>query len=113
MIAHLLHLCERGSGVLSALPPTERRDAERLLALCQCYAESADETPASPRVQLTGDDHLTRELTQLVEYLARRRARGIPLATLGRAVLAHRAGHLGAYVATCSETEQKLEFQGL
>lgn len=113
MIARLLHLCERGSGVLSALPASERSDAERVLALCQAYAESAGETGTAPRVTSSAHDEETRELTRLVEYLARRHARAIPLATLGRAVLAHRAGHVAAYVATSMETEQKLEFLGL
>jgi hypothetical protein len=110
MVGPLVHLCERASDVVSSLPPTEQADARRLLELCQRHAQAEGDTGQSSEPPLT--DLEIRELARLVEYLSRRNASGIPLATLGRAVLAHRAGHTSAFVATCKEVEQKLSFLG-
>jgi hypothetical protein len=109
MIGRLVHLCERGSALVSSLPPAERGDAQRLLSLCLDYAERNDE----PKEDIDTRENFTRELSRLVEFLARRNSRGIPLATLGRAVLAHRSRHPAVYVAACAEAEQKLGFVGV
>lgn len=111
MVGSLVHLCERASDVVGSLPSTERADGRRLLALCQAYSQAQGEAEeSSTQPSPTAPD--TRELARLVEYLSRRSAAGIPLATLGRAVLAHRAGHTSAFLATCKEVEQKLTFLG-
>lgn len=115
MIGRLLVLAERAAGVLDCLPAAERPDGNRLLALCRDYAERASETRASqtePHTPLTDREAFIRELSRLVEYLARRSNYGIPFAALGRAVLAHESGHLSFYAATCDETEQKLGMLG-
>ncbi len=109
MIGRLVHLCERSSALVSSLPAPEQGDAQRLLSLCLDYAERNDESTERVKIPET----FTRELSRLVEFLARRNARGIPLATLGRAVLAHRSCHPAVYVAACAETEQKLGFLGV
>jgi hypothetical protein len=80
-----------------------------LLSLCLDYAERNDESTQDVDTPET----FTRELSRLVEFLARRNARGIPLATLGRAVLAHRSRHPAVYVTACAEAEQKLGFVGV
>lgn len=109
MIGRLIHLCERGSDLVSSLPSGEQDDARRLLALCLHYAEHSEE----PALDVSPADTGTRELSRLIEFLARRHARGIPLATLGRAVLAHRARHAAVYAAACAEVEQKFDFLGM
>lgn len=120
MIGRLLVLAERAAGVVDCLPAAERADGNRLLALCQDYAERASETgtsnarasEAAPQTTLPDREAFIRELSRLVEYLARRSNYGIPLAALGRAVLAHDSGHQVFYAATCNETEQKLGMLG-
>lgn len=114
MIDRLLHLCERASSVPGTLPPAEQADARRLLALCEAYAEQSSdpEGDAAKESARKIDDALTRELSRLVEYLARRHAYGIPLATLGRAVLAHQSNHRAFYVSACGEAEQKFAMLG-
>lgn len=111
MVGSLIHLCERASDVVSSLPPTEQADARRLLELCQSHAQvESDARQLGTPPSLTNLE--LRELARLVEFLSRRSASGIPLATLGRAVLAHQAGHTSAFVAICKEVEQKLSFLG-
>lgn len=110
MIGRLLVLAERAAGVVDCLPAAERPDANRLLALCHDYAERA--TDAEPQAAMPEREAFIRELSRLVEYLARRNNYGIPLAALGRAVLAHDSGHRVFFSATCDETEQKLGMLG-
>jgi len=114
MIVRLVDLCERASSVAPTLPPAEQVDGRRLLALCQTYAERATELESAAALESEHkvDEAFTRELSRLVEYLARRHAHGIPLATLGRAVLAHQSHHRAFYVTACAETEQKLALLG-
>lgn len=114
MIVRLVDLCERASSVASTLPAAEREDGRRLLTLCQTYAEQTLEPTGTAALESERkiDEAFTRELSRLVEYLARRHAHGIPLATLGRAVLAHQSNHRAFYVAACVETEQKLAMLG-
>lgn len=114
MIGRLVHLCDRASSITPTLPDAERSDAYRLLSLCQTYAEQSSEPEgeAAAEAARNVDAAFTRELSRLVEYLARRHAHGIPLATLGRAVLAHQSNHRTFYVAACAEAEQKLGLLG-
>jgi hypothetical protein len=114
MIERLLHLCERASSVAAALPRAEQPDGRRLLDLCQTYAEQSSEPEGEAATEAARkiDEVFTRELSRLIEYLARRHAHGIPLATLGRAVLAHQSNHRAFYVAACGEAEQKLALLG-
>lgn len=111
MIGRLTHLCDRASAVPDSLPEPERADGRRLIAMCQDYADRAQESQP-PHLLGSESEAFIRELARLVEYLGRRSALGIPLATLGRAVLAHRSQHQAAYDATCTETEQKLGLLG-
>lgn len=67
-------LLERVAPLRKELPPAERADAERVLEL----------------VKQPGPDD-RRELGQLVERLARRAAKAVPFAVLGRARLAELA----------------------
>lgn len=110
MIGRLIHLCEQASSVVGTLPATEQADARRLLELCQTYAENANEQ--TPGAEARVDEAFTRDLSRMVEYLARRHAHGIPLATLGRAVLAHQSAHYAFYVTACAEAEQNLTLLG-
>jgi hypothetical protein len=114
MIGRLVLLCDRASSVAGTLPRAEQGDAHRLLALCQTYAEESIEPEGEAALEAARkvDEVFTRELSRLVEYLARRHAHGIPLATLGRAVLAHQSNHRAFYVAACAEAEQKLGLLG-
>lgn len=114
MIGRLVQLCERATSIPGTLPPAERGDADRLLALCQAYAEQSAEPEGDAATEAARkiDEPFTRELSRLVEYLARRHAHGIPLATLGRAVLAHQSNHGAFYVMACAEAEQKLGLLG-
>ncbi len=66
------------------------------------------------RLEPTEDDGALRvELGRLVELLARRGAKAIPLATLGRAALADLAGDLAAHQAACKECETNLALAGM
>lgn len=79
------------------MPPQEQEVAADAWRLCFEYAEH--EAPS---------DEARRVLSRHVEYLARRSAHGIPLATLGRAVLAHQSGSTREYELTLADADLKL-----
>jgi CRISPR/Cas system-associated endonuclease Cas1 len=114
MIGRLIHLCERAGSVVGTLPQGEQSDARRLLALCENYSEQTNEPEgeAASEAARKIDEAFTRELSRLLEYVARRHAHGIPLATLARAVLAHQSNHHAFYIAACAEAEQKFGLLG-
>jgi hypothetical protein len=97
VLAPLLLLCERASPLVRRLPPTEQNTAADAWRLCHEYAEQ----------ELTTDE-ARRTLARHVEYLSRRSAFGIPLATLGRAVLAHQSGSKRDYELTLADVDLKL-----
>lgn len=97
MLADLLTLCERAQPLVRRVPEAERAVAADAWRLCHEYAEHS-----------SSDDERRRVLARHVEYLARRSASGIPLATLGRAVLAHQSGSLREYAMTLADADLKL-----
>lgn len=97
MLAILVSLCERAHPLVRRVPAAEQHIAADAWRLCNEYAER----------ELTSDE-ARRTLSRHVEYLARRSATGIPLATLGRAVLAHQSGSQREYELTLADAELKL-----
>ena len=100
---------DRAAEAAVALSGQERVDAERLIALCR-------ELEASPRDDVKPGDvestPLSRELGALVEVLARRSARAMPMAALGRAALAHVRGADADSRALVREASDKLALFG-
>jgi hypothetical protein len=97
VLAELIALCERAHPLVGRVPSHEQETASDAWRLCHEYAE-----------QGTTSDEARRTLSRHVEYLARRNALGIPLATLGRAVLAHQSGSKRDYELTLADAELKL-----
>lgn len=92
----------QGENALGLLNPSEREDARRLLAICQnvWINDGADTTT-------------TREVGRLVELLARRSARAMPFAALGRALLAGLHGSTRDRDSLLAEFQTKLTMLGL
>lgn len=100
---------DRAAEAAVALSGQERVDAERLVSLCR-------EIDAHPRESVPSGDvestPLSRELGALVEVLARRSARAMPMAALGRAALAHLRGADADARALVREASDKLALFG-
>jgi hypothetical protein len=89
----------------------ERGQAERVLEVCSALAGRArleGKLVAAPE-----DLELRRELGRLVEFLSRRSAKAVPLATLGRLALADLVGDLRSVDQACAECEAHLTMIGL
>lgn len=97
MLADLVTLCERAQPLVRRVPEAERPVAEDAWRLCHEYAQGT-----------ASNDERRKTLARHVEYLARRSASGIPLATLGRAVLAHQSGSQREYAMTLADADLKL-----
>ena len=114
LVASYLSLLERAESVPGLLSSAEQPDARRLVSLCRQFDVETLATPRTPVAPATGPDlALRQEIGRLVEYLGRRQAAGIPLATLGRATLAGLAGSQRDFARACEETNQNLLMLGL
>lgn len=90
-------------GVAALLEGDERRLADELAGLAETYVEAA------PRDEL----EFRRSMNRLVELLARRRARAMPLAAFGRAVLADLGNDERESARLVREFETKVALLGL
>jgi len=100
---------EAATSLLPLLSPSERTDAERLLALCNLYWTDQPLLGQGTQERTT----LSREAGRLVEFLARRSATAMPLAALGRALLADLHGAEQERDRLLSEFQSKLAQLGL
>lgn len=101
---------ERVEGLCAALEGQERADAERVVAVSA--AVSQRERVEGQLVPAPEDLELRRELGRLVELLSRRSANAIPVATLGRVLLADLAGDRNARAHALRECDEKLLLLG-
>lgn len=92
----------QAESALGLLNDAERLDAARLLELCQDYWLRG----------IRGEE-ASREAGRLVELLARRSARAMPFAALGRALLADLYGSEKDRSALLLEFQAKLAMLGL
>ncbi len=102
---------ERAASVCSLLTGEAVEQGRRVVEICQGLG-------IRPRqdgrlVPEDSDAGLRVELGRLVEYLARRGAKAIPLATLGRAALADLAGDVSAHRSACKECDMNLALSGM
>lgn len=111
-------LLERARAVTLVLGEPERGDAERLLELCAALDRAALDGAAAKGAAPSdgsggeGAGELGRELGRLVELLARRSARAMPLAALGRAALASLRGAVADARLLLREADEKLRLFG-
>ncbi len=96
-----IHLSQ-GDGALGLLNAAERTDASRLVEMCRTVWNEGQVDPT-----------MTREAGRLVEVLARRSARAMPFAALGRALLADLHGSPRDRDALLIEFQNKLAMLGL
>lgn len=97
-------LLARASDACSTLSPAATADGRKLVGLCRTAFVSRG---AVDQVELR------RQLGTLVELLARREARAMPFASLGRAALAHLLEQDRDRDALLSEFDLKLSMFGL
>lgn len=98
-------LVERATDAASGLGPSVRADADALLSSCRIVFTEQALSPAER-------GELKRQLGSLVELLARRDARAMPLAALGRAALAELSLDTKQVAALLAECETKLSMFG-
>lgn len=101
--AAILFALESAEGALPLIGDAERPDAERLLTIAHDHWRSRLPDPGT----------WPRELNGLVERLARRSAQAMPLAALGRALLADLRGQDAQRDALLNEFRSKLTQLGL
>jgi hypothetical protein len=92
----------RASSAVSSVPEAERPGAEQLIGICRSVADGK---------QLSQEE--LQMLARLVEVLARRSARAMPFAALGRAALASIRGDSREAARAEQECLDKLDLFGL
>ena len=105
------HVIDRADSTCSLLSGDAREQGRRVVVLCR-------ELSGRPRwegrlLAEPADASLRLELGRLVESLARGGAKGIPLATLGRAALADLAGDVAAQAQALRACDENLTLAGL
>ena len=109
-------LIERGHSVKALLEGEERAHAERALELCQSLSQRPRENDAhgvSRLVLEPSDTEVKRELGRLVEFLGRRSATAIGLASLSRAALADLARDRRGFDDACRDADRRFTLLGL
>jgi hypothetical protein len=96
-------ILEGAEGALSLVVETERHDAARLLQVVRAHFIERQPDDGT-RARTTG---------QLIEVLARRSARAMPFAALGRALVADLKGDAAQRDALLLEFQNKLSQLGL
>ncbi len=99
----------RAQSVAALLGAQERTDAERVLSLA---ASASFDEHAQQAIDADVNLMLRRELGRLVELLSRRGAKAVPIATLGRALLAELAGDSKAAAQLRRECDVNLSMFG-
>lgn len=116
-MAQFAELIERGHSVKALLEGEAREHAERALELCSELDQRPREegAPAGlPRLSAQpSDTDVKRELGRLVEFLGRRSATAIGLASLGRAALALLAHDARGVEDACRDADQRFTLLGL